>query len=114
MEEMIANLKRVEAMLGHLTHTVETLQGEVRTRLGCIEDHLELLDRQQAKQEAYSTEDFARLVDKESYTVREWCRLGRVRGTKRPSGRGNSKEWMIPHEELVRYRREGLLPFRRA
>lgn len=114
MEEIFAKLKRIEVMLGHLTHTVETLQGEVRTRLGGIEDHLELLDRQQAKQEAYSTEDFARLVDKDTYTVREWCRLGRVRAAKRPSGRGNSKEWMIPHEELVRYRQQGLLPFHRG
>lgn len=113
MEEFIANLRRVEAMLGHLTHTVENLDGEVRTRLAGIEDHLELLNRQQAKQEAYSTEDFARLLDREPYTVREWCRLGRVRATKRPSGRGTTKEWMIPHEELVRYRREGLLPLRR-
>ena len=61
-------------------------------------------------QEAYSTEMFAQIVDKSEYTVREWCRHGRLRATKRPSGRGNTKEWSISHAELERYRNEGLLP----
>lgn len=62
-------------------------------------------------QEYYSTADVARLLGKAEWTVREWCRLGRVVCEKRATGRGNSKEWMISHQELCRIRSEGLLPW---
>ena len=52
----------------------------------------------------------AAIVERSPYSVREWCRLGRVRAEKRRCGRGTSKEWMISHEELTRIRNEGLLP----
>ncbi len=44
------------------------------------------------------------------WTVREWCRLGRVHVEKRVCGRGSSKEWMLSHDELQRIKAEGLLP----
>jgi hypothetical protein len=59
----------------------------------------------------YSTEEFARLAGKAEFTVREWCRHGRVRAQKRLSGRGASSAWVVSHAELLRYQREGLLPF---
>jgi hypothetical protein len=59
--------------------------------------------------EWYSTDEFARLVAKAEFTVREWCRHGRIKAQKRLSGRGNSPAWVISHEELLRYQREGLL-----
>lgn len=47
------------------------------------------------------------------FTVREWCRLGRIRAEKGQSGRGAFPAWVIAHQELLRYQREGLLPFTR-
>jgi hypothetical protein len=69
---------------------------------------------QKTVREWYGTEEFAEAVGKAEFTVREWCRYGRVRATKRRSGRGRYCSWAIPHEELLRYQREGLLPERRA
>jgi hypothetical protein len=59
----------------------------------------------------YSVEQFAELVKREPYTVREWCRLGRVRAEKKQSGRGKYPLWVISHDEVLRYEREGLLAF---
>ena len=56
----------------------------------------------------------ARIAGKAEFTVREWCRLGRIRAIKKWSGRGKHQGWAIPHEELLRYQREGLLADRRG
>jgi hypothetical protein len=45
-------------------------------------------------------------------TVGEWCRLGRIRATKRESGQGPARPWLIAHAELERLENEGLLPLR--
>lgn len=57
----------------------------------------------------YSIEEFARLVGREPFTCREWCRQRRIQASKKRSGRGAHASWAIAHEELERYRREGLL-----
>lgn len=77
-----------------------------------IEQKLDSLLEQRLTQDFYSTADAARILSKAEWTVREWCRLGRVHAEKRLSGRGATKEWMISHEELERIRSEGLLPTR--
>lgn len=59
---------------------------------------------------AYSTAEVAALLGKDEFTVREWCRLGRVKASKKRSGRGRHKAWVISGEEVERYRREGLIP----
>lgn len=59
---------------------------------------------------AYSTAEAASLLGKDEFTVREWCRLGRVKAAKKHSGRGKHKSWVIEAQEIERYRREGLLP----
>ena len=71
-----------------------------------------LVERETAK-EWYSTEEFARAVGKAEFTVREWCRLGRIHAAKKHSGRGAVPAWVIAHAELLRFRREGLLPIRK-
>ncbi|MBI3464957.1 MAG: helix-turn-helix domain-containing protein [Planctomycetes bacterium] len=62
-----------------------------------------------AKQ-SYSTHEVARILGRRPFTVREWCRLGRVNARLALSGRGVDKEWRITHEELERIQNEGLLP----
>ncbi len=57
----------------------------------------------------YSISEFARLVDREEFTIREWCRCGRITVTMVRSGRDSRREWRISHEELLRYRDSGLL-----
>ena len=79
-------------------------------RLGEIERLLALLVERDATQEFYSTADAASRLGRAEFTVREWCRHGRVIAEKRPCGRGRSREWMIPHAELERVRSEGLRP----
>ena len=87
---------------------------EAMGRLERIEAAMEsLAGREQAK-EHYSVEEFAKMVGKAEFTVREWCRLGRISPFKKLSGRGAHKGWVIPHEELLRYRREGLLKDKRG
>lgn len=68
-----------------------------------------LVERQQVK-EWYATAEFAAQVAKAEFTVRSWCRLGRIRARKKLSGRSKHTAWAISHEELQRYRRDGLLP----
>lgn len=83
-------------------------------RLERIEAALEILVRQRAVKDWYSTDEVAELLGKAPFTVRQWCRLGRVRARKRPCGRGLSAEWMNSHEELTRIQNEGLLPLQDA
>lgn len=85
----------------------------VERRLDRFEKLLDMLVKEKVKKDFYTTADFAKLVDRDSYTVREWCRLGRVNADKYPTGHGTSLDWRISHVELERYEREGLLPRKR-
>ena len=82
-------------------------------RLSRIEGMLQQLLERQAVKAYYTPEEFARLVGREAFTCREYCRLGRIRALKKASGRGKHPSWVILHEELLRFQREGLLPDRR-
>ena len=82
-------------------------------RLDRIESLLAALVERETIKDWYSTDEFARLVGKAEFTVREWCRLGRIRAEKRQSGRGAHPAWVVSHPELLRYRRDGLLPLLR-
>jgi hypothetical protein len=86
---------------------------QVIERLDRIEAALAALAERQAAKDWYTTAEVAHLLGKAEYTVREWCRQGRIRGKKKPCGRGKGGEWLISHEELTRLRNEGLLPFPR-
>ena len=83
-------------------------------RLNRIESVLAALVEQNTVKDWYDTDDVAKILGKDPFTVREWCRLGRVRGEKRRSGRGKHQAWVISHDELQRIQREGLLPLRRG
>jgi hypothetical protein len=69
---------------------------------------LALVERQKVK-DFYEIEEFARLVERDRFTVREWARHGRIRAEKKLSGRGAHARWVVSHDELLRYQREGLL-----
>jgi hypothetical protein len=87
-------------------------------RLRAVEGSLTTIEQSVAKQEAepiisreyYSVPEFAGLVERGEYTVREWCRMERIHAEKCESGRGEAKSWKIPAAELQRYRDHGLLP----
>jgi hypothetical protein len=81
-------------------------------RLDRIEAMLASLVERERIKEFYTTDEFARLVGKQEFTVREWARLGRVHAQKRRSGRGAFGSWVISHQELLRYQRDGLLNIR--
>ena len=87
-----------------------TDQLDVAKRLDRIEQILQSLVEQRTFKEWYSTAEVAKLLDKAEFTVREWCRLGRIAAKKKNCGRGVAGEWIISHEELTRVRNEGLLP----
>jgi hypothetical protein len=86
----------------------------VEERLEKIEAMLIVLVDRQTIKDFYDVEEFARLVGKATFTVREWCRLGRIRADKKLSGRGAHARWAVPHIELLRYQHEGLLPNQRT
>lgn len=92
---------------------LETL-GRLERRLEAIEQTVtvvrELAASKRVVKEFYTTAEVAGLLGRRPYTVREWCRLGRVHAIKAHAGRGSEEEWRISHEDLLRIKNEGLLP----
>jgi len=85
----------------------------VEEQLEKIEALLLILVERQTVREWYSVEELARIVERAEFTCREWCRNGRIKAKKKGSGRGAYPSWVIPHAELLRFQREGLLPAQR-
>jgi hypothetical protein len=83
---------------------------ELLSRLDRIEAALDELLRQKTVKEWYTTDEAAEILEKAPFTVREWCRNGRVNAKKRECGRGSEREWIISQGELRRIQNEGLLP----
>ena len=90
---------------------MEQLQS-VLDRLERIESSLTVLIERQTVKDWYTTAEIAKILGKSEFTVREWCRHRRLSAQKRVSGRGKYQSWVVPHEELVRYHRDGLLPLK--
>ncbi len=81
----------------------------VLERLDKIESVVTALADKNRVQSHYTVEEFAKIVGRSQFTTREWCRHGRINAKKRSSGRGSFTSWVISHEELLRYQRDGLL-----
>lgn len=86
---------------------------ELATKVDRLADRVDGLGRRidalivgRAGKAAYSTEEVALLVRRAPWTVREWCRHGRVRAAKRPG----TDKWVITDDELRRLQAEGPLP----
>jgi hypothetical protein len=75
-----------------------------------IEAAISLLVQQHTVKEQYSVEEAAAILRRRPYTIREHCRLGRIRATKRDSGRGEFGEWAISREELEHVMAHGVRP----
>ena len=88
------------------------VEQKVVERLENIENRLDQLLDERQQRESYSVDQFAARVELDPWTIREYCRHGRIRATKKGSGRGLYRAWVISHAELLRYEREGLLPIR--
>jgi Helix-turn-helix domain len=78
-------------------------------RLERIEHMLSVLVQRQTVKDFYAIDEFAELVGKRPFTVREWARNRRIHAEKRQSGRGAHQAWVISHAELLRFQRNGLL-----
>jgi hypothetical protein len=84
--------------------------GSIDDRLGRIEALLGVLVEQRTVKDWYSTAEVGAILSKSGYTVREWCRQGRVRASKRPVGLGPTYEWIVSQEELTLLSNEELPP----
>lgn len=91
------------ALIAAITET-QSLQREIR----------DLLVSQKTIKDFYTPSEVATMLGKAEFTVREWCRLGRIKAQKQGSGRGKHQAWVIAHDELQRLQREGLLPATRS
>ena len=89
---------------------MNTANDDVLSRLSRIESLLAALVEQKTVKEWYTTAELSVILGRAEFTVREWCRLGRVRAEKKKCGRGPASEWIVSHAELTRVRNEGLLP----
>lgn len=88
MNQVAAKLEALARQVDSLTRKVDALLVE------------------QGEKEWYSTEEVALLVRRAPWTVREWCRHGRVRAKKL----AGTDKWSIGREELRRLQAEGLRP----
>ena len=89
------------------------LSGQLSELRSMILEIKEMIGNPAPTRESYSVEEAAKLLGRGAYTVREWCRHGRINATKRAEQRGGAALWSISAAELVRIKDEGLLPPRR-
>jgi hypothetical protein len=80
--------------------------GRIAERMEAIERKLEAIQVGKLDKDWYSTEEVAALMDRAPWTVREWCRHGRIRAKKRTG----TDRWVVSRQELDRLMNDGLLP----
>lgn len=86
-----------------LRKQIAQLQAMVVELYKCVQKKLTTNPPQQER-ERYTVKEFAELVNRKPYTVREWCRHKRIR-----SNRDASKRFRISHAEYLRFKDNGLL-----
>jgi excisionase family DNA binding protein len=65
--------------------------GQVLERLDKVDATLAELVRQRTVKNWYTTEEVAKILGRSEYTLREWCRHGRIAADKRGSRSGNAQ-----------------------
>jgi hypothetical protein len=103
-------LARLELILQETSERLAQLQEQQVTMAHGLTELRDMTVQQQTIKDWYSPEEVAEILGKRPYTVREWCRWQRVNARKRPTGRGDAREWEISHDELERIKSHGLLP----
>lgn len=103
-------MERHNIQLSEETTEINSFEARLRLIEATVLEIKQLLQNQRPEKDWYSVAEVAGTLGKAEWTVREWCRLGRVYASKRDCGRGNAKEWIIAREELERIDNEGLLP----
>jgi hypothetical protein len=94
-------------------YAIELRQQRIETLLDSIQSIVTQIRNDSSghlKKNWYSPAEAAKILGKRPYTVREWCRFGRINARKRAGGRGDAAEWEVSVEEIERYRDHGLLP----
>ena len=86
------------------------LEAEIFKRFDQLQEAINVLAGRQVVKDFYSVQEFSKIVARDNFTVREWCRHGRILAEKKRHGRGRAREWVISHKEKCRYDAEGLLP----
>ena len=79
---------------------------ELLRRMRRLEKLLRQLLARDIPQEHYTVEEFARKIGGKPFSVRQNCNRHRLNAAKTANGR----QWVLTHVELLRFRKEGLLP----
>lgn len=85
--------------------------------LARLDELTDLVHRLQAKLHKPNVEEpdtlcvqhAAELLSRAPFTVRQWCRTGRIKAHRARSGRGPYAEWRIPMDSIRSYQKDGLL-----
>ena len=98
--DLLAVLSGLQAAINHMDAKLTAVHAELKAKpAGPLSSRV-----------SYSVEEVAAMLSKTPYTVREWCREGRINATKRTERRGGAELWGIPADEVTRIKDEGLLP----